>query len=75
MIAVGGIDEVYPGIARRADDRRALAFVGAVAEIHRPEADLRDLEPAGAQHSIFHGHASIAPFAAFDINPHLPQPP
>ena len=48
-VRVGGVDRVQPGVARRGDDARRFGFVGLVAEHHRAEPELRDLEAARAE--------------------------
>ena len=48
-VRIGGVDGVDAGLARRGDDAAGLGLVGLVAEHHRAEPQLRDLEAARAE--------------------------
>jgi hypothetical protein len=53
-IGVGGVEEVDPRAERGIDHARRLGLVGAVAEGHGAEADLRDFEAGAAEIAVVH---------------------
>src|SRR5690348_14498320 len=66
IVLVGGVDEIHPGIEGLADDALGDRRVGAAAEHHRAETDLRHPKAARAEDAVFH-----LPLPSLDALPKL----
>ena len=49
VVAVGGVDEIDPGVQRRIDQTGGLGLVGTTAEGHAAQADFGHLQSAGGR--------------------------
>ena len=58
-VAVGGVDEVDPGVQRLVDDPDRVVVIGVAegAEHHRAQAQLADRDAGASQRSVFHGES------------------
>src|SRR5205823_1944948 len=54
-VDVRRVEEVDAGLARAVHEREAFALAGERAEVHGPEAEAADAQPAAAEMDVLHG--------------------